>query len=168
MGEQELLQYKMSTRFQLTPRLTSIGDFIVMLANLELNLIRMYFLIDVDYKPDELPWFYSIVHSLALLVTSYTFRVWFATNAHALTHLPALLFSVTEDCFMILAKLTIDNRVTKNVESGQLDNLVPKFRDVQARFDKAIQSVKDCITYSTTDDIPTTLLFINPTAGPTQ
>ena len=168
MGEEELLQDKMSTSFQLTPRLTSISDFIVMLANLELNLIHMYYLIDVDYKPDELPWFYGILRSLALLVTSYTFRVWFATNANALAHLPAFLFSVTEDCFMVLEKLTIDTRVTKNVKSGQLDYLVPKFREAQARFDKATQRVKDCITYSTTENIPTTLLFIKPTSGPTQ
>ena len=69
---------------------------------------------------------------------------------------------------MVLAKLTINTCVTKTVDSDQLDHLVPKFRDAQARFDKAIQRVKDCITYSTTDDIPTTLLFIKPSTGPTQ
>ena len=116
----------------------------------------MHYQIDVDYKDEEFPWFYNVVRSLALLVTSYNFRVWFATNAHALAHLPAFLFSVTEDCFMVLAKLTIDTRVTKTVENGDLAHLIPKFRDAQMRFDKAIQRVKDCITYSTTDDIPKT------------
>ena len=126
MGEHIEKQTKMNTSLGIEPRLRWIGDSLSHLANFDCAFLRVFY--DVRKAQEHRPYLYDVTQRIAKAITTKAFRAWSKEYRNAVPHLPAFIFTIFEDVFLLLAGIANDNTITRDIESVDLTkDLLKKF-----------------------------------------